>query len=94
MIKIPHGGWFPLVIGALLYLLLSTWKAGRALLAARLRERLYPFDRFIEDITAQPPHRVPGTAVFMTSNLIGTPPTLLHNLEHNHVLHARDLFTV
>jgi KUP system potassium uptake protein len=89
IIKIPHGGWFPLVIGAMLYLLLSTWKRGRALLASRLRERLYPFERFMQDIAAEPPHRVPGTAVFMTSNLVGTPPTLLHNLEHNHVLHER-----
>ena len=89
VIKIPHGGWFPLVIGALLYVLLSTWKKGRAILAGRLRERLYPFDRFLQDITAQPPHRVSGTAVFMTSNLIGTPPTLLHNLEHNRVLHEQ-----
>jgi KUP system potassium uptake protein len=86
-IKIPHGGWFPLVVGAVLYLLLSTWKRGRSLLASRLRERLYPFDRFLQDITREPPHRVPGTAVFMTSNLMGTPPTLLHNLEHNRVLH-------
>ena len=91
VIKIPHGGWFPLVIGAVLYLLLSTWKKGRALLASRLRERLYPFQRFLEDITVSPPYRVPGTAVFMTSNLVGTPPTLLHNLEHNHVLHERVL---
>ena len=89
VIKIPHGGWFPLVIGAMIYLLLSTWKKGRGLLASRLRERLYPFDRFMQDITERPPHRVPGTAVFMTSNLIGTPPTLLHNLEHNQVLHER-----
>jgi len=89
VIKIPHGGWFPLVIGALLYLLLSTWKQGRALLASRLKERLYPFERFLDDITKTPPHRVTGTAVFMTSNLVGTPPTLLHNLEHNRVLHER-----
>ena len=89
IIKIPHGGWFPLVIGAVIYLLLSTWKKGRGLLASRLRERLYPFDRFLQDITNSPPHRVPGTAVFMTSNQIGTPPTLLHNLEHNQVLHER-----
>jgi KUP system potassium uptake protein len=73
----------------MIYLLLSTWKKGRVLLASRLRERLYPFDRFMQDITNSPPHRVPGTAVFMTSNLIGTPPTLLHNLEHNQVLHDR-----
>ncbi|MEO5894531.1 MAG: potassium transporter Kup [Vicinamibacterales bacterium] len=89
LIKIAHGGWFPLVIGAVIYTLLSTWKAGRALLAARLKERLYPFDRFLADIAAKPPIRVPGTAVFMTSNLQGTPPTLLHNLEHNQVLHQR-----
>ena len=89
VIKIPHGGWFPLVVGAVLYLLLSTWKRGRSLLASRLRERLYPFDRFLQDIAREPPHRVAGTAVFMTSNLIGTPPTLLHNLEHNRVLHDR-----
>ena len=89
VLKIIHGGWFPLVIGAILYACLSTWKSGRALLASRLRERLYPFDRFLADIAARPPHRVPGTAVFMTSNLVGTPPTLLHNLEHNQVLHQR-----
>jgi KUP system potassium uptake protein len=89
IIKIPHGGWFPLVVGAMIYLLLSTWKKGRSLLASRLRERLYPLDRFMQDIMQTPPHRVPGTAVFMTSNLIGTPPTLLHNLEHNQVLHER-----
>ena len=89
VIKIPHGGWFPLVIGGLLYLLLSTWKKGRMLLASRLRERLYPFDRFMQDISSDPPYRVSGTAVFMTSNLVGTPPTLMHNLEHNRVLHER-----
>jgi KUP system potassium uptake protein len=87
--KVAHGGWFPLVIGALVYTMLSTWKRGRALLAERMRERLYPFDRFLEDVEAFPPQRVPGTAIFMTSNLQGTPPTLLHNLQHNKVLHER-----
>ena len=87
--KIAHGGWFPLVIGAVVYTLLSTWKRGRALLAERMRERLYPFDRFLSDIETYPPQRVTGTAIFMTSNLQGTPPTLLHNLQHNKVLHER-----
>ncbi len=87
--KIAHGGWFPLVIGAIVYTGLSTWKRGRALLAERMRERLYPFDRFMHDIEAYPPLRVTGTAIFMTSNLQGTPPTLLHNLQHNKVLHER-----
>ena len=89
VLKVIHGGWFPLVIGAALYACLSTWKKGRALLATRLRARLYPFDRFLADIAERPPLRVPGTAIFMTSNLTGTPPTLLHNLAHNHVLHER-----
>ncbi len=89
--KIAHGGWFPLVIGAIVYTGLSTWKRGRALLATRMRERLYPFDRFLQDIEAYPPQRVAGTAIFMTSNLQGTPPTLLHNLQHNKVLHERVL---
>jgi KUP system potassium uptake protein len=87
--KVLHGGWFPLVIGAVIYAALSTWKRGRALLASRMRERMYPFDQFLADITVRPPLRVGGTAIFMTSNLAGTPATLLHNLQHNKVLHER-----
>ncbi len=89
LLKVAHGGWFPLVVGAVVYTVLSTWKRGRALLASRMREKLYPFDQFLQDIEAYPPQRVTGTAVFMTSNLTGTPPTLLHNLQHNKVLHDR-----
>jgi KUP system potassium uptake protein len=87
--KVAHGGWFPLVVGVIVYTVLSTWKKGRALLAQRMRERLYPFDQFLQDIEMYPPQRVTGTAIFMTSNLQGTPPTLLHNLQHNKVLHER-----
>ena len=87
--KILQGGWFPLAVGVIIYVLLSTWKQGRALLAVRFRERLYPLDQFLADIAANPPHRVSGTAVFMTSNGDGTPPTLLHNLHHNKILHER-----
>ena len=87
--KILHGGWFPLVVGIVVYMGLSTWKQGRALLGARLAEKIYPFDQFMKDIAENPPYRVPGTAVFMTSNLSGTPPTMRHNLEHNRVLHER-----
>jgi KUP system potassium uptake protein len=89
LLKVAHGGWFPLVVGAVVYTILSTWKRGRALLASRMREKLYPFDQFLQDIETFPPQRVTGTAVFMTSNLTGTPPTLLHNLQHNKVLHER-----
>src|SRR4029453_5868871 len=61
LVKVAHGGWFPLVVGAVVYTLLSTWKQGRALLASRLRERMYPFERFMRDITERPPTRVDGT---------------------------------
>jgi KUP system potassium uptake protein len=87
--KIAQGGWFPLIVGALIYTVLSTWKAGRTLLAARINERVYPLERFMQDIAWLPPTRVPGTAIFMTSLSQGTPATLLHNLEHNQVLHER-----
>jgi KUP system potassium uptake protein len=87
--KIMQGGWFPITIGIVIYLLLSTWKKGRALLAVRFMERLYPLDRFLADLAAKPPQRVSGTAVFMTSNSDGTPPTLLHNLQHNKIVHER-----
>jgi KUP system potassium uptake protein len=91
LIKIFQGGWFPLVIGVMLYTALSTWKKGRSLLALRFVDRHYPLDQFLQEDGARPPHRVPGTAIFMTSNLDGTPPTLLHNLQHNKVLHERVL---
>ena len=87
--KFLQGGWFPLVVGVAIFILLSTWKQGRALLAVRFRERLHPLDRFLAEIAANPPHRVSGTAVFMTSNSDGTPPTLLHNLQHNKILHEQ-----
>ena len=60
VLKIPHGGWFPLVVGALVYLLMTTWKTGRALLASACASALYPFDRFLQDISRTPPHRVPA----------------------------------
>jgi KUP system potassium uptake protein len=87
--KFLHGGWFSILVGVAVYIALSTWKQGRALLWSRLAEKMYPFDRFLKDIAERPPYRVSGTAIFMTSNLTGTPPTLMHNLEHNRVLHER-----
>ena len=88
-LKIAHGGWVPLVIALIGFLIMTTWKRGRQIVGERLRARAYPFAEFVKDITANPPHRVPGTAVFMTGTGTGTPPTLLHNLEHNKVLHEQ-----
>jgi KUP system potassium uptake protein len=91
-LKIPAGGWFSLVAGLIVFTLLTTWKRGRELLYARLRERAVPLDILLGDIEAEPPQRVPGTAVFMTPNPGSTPPALVHNLAHNKVLHEHVLF--
>jgi KUP system potassium uptake protein len=87
IIKLLDGGWFPLTVGLVIYVYLSTWKDGRRLLGERLRAVSTPLRKFIEGVRVSPPLRVPGTAVFLYSNKTGTPPALTHNLEHNHVLH-------
>jgi KUP system potassium uptake protein len=92
LLKIPHGGWVPLVIGAVVFTLLSTWKKGRQILNDRLTDVSLPRADFIGSITAHPPHRVPGTAVFMYGDSRRTPPALLHNLKHNKVLHQQVVF--
>jgi KUP system potassium uptake protein len=89
MLKVPNGGWLPLLVAGLVYLLMSTWKKGRVRLSAIVRENTLPIDLFLEDIRRRQPHRVPGTAVFMTSDSGGAPPVLLHHLKHNKVLHER-----
>jgi len=90
-LKVPEGGWFPLLIGVVVFTLLTTWKRGRALLMERLAEDSMPLDIFIESIGTSPPPRVPGTAVFLTSTADRVPHALLHNLKHNKVLHDRVL---
>jgi KUP system potassium uptake protein len=91
-LKIPDGGWFPLLIGGIVFTLLTTWKRGRSLLMQRLAEDAMPLDLFIQSIEASPPTRVPGTAVFLTSTRNRVPHALLHNLKHNKVLHERVVF--
>jgi KUP system potassium uptake protein len=91
LLKIAHGGWFPLVVAALLYVTMTTWQQGRQLLSERQRLINMPFDVFLADIREHPPTRVPGTAVFMTGSPDGVPIALRHNLRHNKVLHERIL---
>ncbi len=86
--KVPDGGWFPLLVGLVIFTLLTTWSKGRKLMIARLRESAMPIKIFI-DSAATSATRVPGTAVFMTSTPDGVPHALLHNLKHNKVLHER-----
>ncbi|CAN5282385.1 potassium transporter Kup [soil metagenome] len=92
IIKIPQGGWFPLVIAALVFTVMTTWKKGRQILGERIAEGTLPIELFLKSIQHNPPTRVPGTAVFMYSNPTGTPPALLHNLKHNKVLHEQVVF--
>ena len=91
-LKIPDGGWFPLLVGAVVFTLLTTWKRGRSILMHRLAEDAMPLDLFVQSIGAAPPTRVPGTAVFLTSTPDRVPHALLHNLKHNKVLHDRVVF--
>ncbi len=89
MLKVPNGGWLPLLVAGVVYLLLSTWKKGRVRLSALVRENTLPMELFLDDIRRSRPYRVPGTAVFMTSDSGGAPPVLLHHLKHNKVLHEK-----
>jgi KUP system potassium uptake protein len=88
LIKVPQGGWLPLLVAAIICVLLTTWATGRTLMMARLREAAMPIKVFISS-AASSATRVPGTAVFMTSTPEGVPHALLHNLKHNKVLHER-----
>jgi KUP system potassium uptake protein len=92
VVKVFDGGWFPVVIGAVMFLLMMTWKQGRKLMAARLREDAIDLKSFLEAVFVSPPTRVQGTAVFLVSDQGLTPNALLHNLKHNKVLHDTNLF--
>ena len=89
VLKIAHGGWFPLVVAALIYGVMSTWKRGRELVVQRLRDAELPLETFFTQLAKGPPVRVPGTAVFMTARPEGAPPILVHYLKHNKVLHQQ-----
>jgi KUP system potassium uptake protein len=85
--KFWDGGWVPFGIGLAVFALFTTWMAGRARLGEHLRSVMIPLDAFLTDIHDHKPHRVPGTAVFLTGNSGGVPTLLLHHFKHNQVLH-------
>jgi KUP system potassium uptake protein len=89
--KIGSGGWVPLAIGAVVFTVMTTWRTGRKLLGQSFMAQTLPLDMFMESIEIQKPHRVQGTAVFMTSNPKGAPPVLLHHFKHNKTLHEQVL---
>ena len=87
LVKIPDGGWFPLAAAVVIFTVMTTWKRGRRGVARLLVSNAHPIEQFLQSIAQNPPVRVPGTAIFMNGNAAGTPPALMHNLKHNHVLH-------
>ena len=92
IIKVFSGGWFTLMIAALIFALMTTWARGRSLLSASLRADAIELKPFLKSVLADPPMRAPGTAVFLNAEADLTPTALLHNLKHNNVLHATNLF--
>ena len=91
-VKVLEGGWFPLLIGAAMFTLMTTWQRGRQLMGERLRSEAIDLDAFLDSVFLSPPLRVPGTAVFLNAEKGATPFALLHNLKHNKVLHQQNLF--
>ena len=89
LLKVPHGGWVPLLIAGAVFMLMITWKQGRTVLSDLLRRGTLPLDLFLTDVERKQPVRVTGTAVFLTSDPEGVPVVLLHHLKHNKVLHEQ-----
>ena len=89
VIKIQHGGWFPLLVASGVYAVMTTWATGRQLVVRRLADSEVPLSQFFASVAAKPPVRVPGTGIFMTARPEGAPPILVHHLTHNKVLHER-----
>jgi KUP system potassium uptake protein len=91
-LKIPTGGWFPLVLGAAMVMIMLTWRTGRELVVENLKRHAIPLNEFFQSLFVSPPPRVPGTAVFFRAEGDGVPQAMLHNLRHNKVLHERTVF--
>jgi KUP system potassium uptake protein len=89
IVKIFDGGWFPLVVGLLVFTMMATWRAGRRILTERLSLQSISTDDFLRDLAGNRIPRVPGTAIFMSRHIEGVPTTLLHNIKHNKVVHQR-----
>ena len=91
LLKIPDGAWMPLVLGAALVLLMWTWVRGSQIISDKTRKDSLPLADLIEMLRARPPHRAPGTAIFLTSDPDIAPVALMHNLKHNKVLHEKNV---
>ena len=92
IIKVGQGGWLPLVIAGAIFTLMITWKRGRSILSERIQAEAQPLDHFLKALEAMRIARVPGTAIFMSGSASKAPPALMHNIEHNKVLHQLVIF--
>ena len=91
-LKLFNGGWFPLLLGSMLFVVMLTWRSGRQLVFENLQKHAIPLEDFLSSLFVAPPTRVPGTAIFLRGESDGVPHALLHNLSHNKVLHERVVF--
>ena len=89
MVKIGEGGWFPLVIGVVMFTIMSTWRRGRDIVRRKVNDGAMPMKLFVDSMSMSDTPRVEGTGIFMTANPDGVPNSLLHNLKHNRILHGR-----
>ncbi|HEY8608506.1 MAG TPA: potassium transporter Kup [Noviherbaspirillum sp.] len=92
VLKLLHGGWFPILLGLVLFVVMLTWKRGRALVFDNLQKHTIPLEDFLQSLFVAPPARVPGTAIYLRGETDGVPHAMLHNLAHNKVLHERVVF--
>lgn len=92
VLKIMHGGWFPLALGGVLFFMMLTWKRGHQMVYKTMQKHAIPLEDFLQSLFIDPPTRVPGTAIFLRPENDGVPHVLLHNLLHNKVLHERVVF--
>jgi KUP system potassium uptake protein len=92
MTKIREGGWFPLVVASLIFLLMTTWREGKEQVSADLAASRIPVETYLNEFKKEPPARVAGTAIYLTGNTEGVPPALMYQLEHNKVLHDKVIF--
>jgi len=90
-VKLLSGGWVPILLGAFLMLSMLTWRRGTGILAEKARRQEVSLTDLVNRLDAKPPHRVPGTAIFLTGDPEGAPTALLHNLKHNKIIHERNI---
>ncbi len=92
MLKVLQGGWYPLILGAMIYLLMSIWRRGQETFESQIQEYIQPVKGFMENLDLRTVKKVPGTAIYLTRSPLSTPPAFIHNINHNKIIHRRIIF--